>query len=92
LRTQPLLDAKPGALPARAPEASRQRFRPAVTASRWRAIALAVYVGLNAGLVLHDLPSWPFADDWALWTGLSAGLERGQLYDLDARMPTLGHR
>lgn len=54
----------------------------------WRQIALAVYIGLNVGLILYQPWDVGFLPDWALWRALPSALESGDLYgDLVGEFP-----
>lgn len=54
-----------------------------------RAVVIAVYLGLNIGLILHDAPFAHFARDWAVWEGLAGDLATGELYRNATELPYL---
>lgn len=49
--------------------------------SGWRELAWTVYVGLNLGVTLYQVPFEWAVRDWALWQSLPEALERGTLYN-----------
>ncbi len=51
--------------------------RPSLT---WRQLALAVYLGLNLGMILYQPWDVGFLPDWELWRSLAGRLESGDLY------------
>jgi uncharacterized membrane protein len=54
---------------------------------RWHRLGLALYVGVNVGMIVFDFPFLHAQHDWALWQAIPGGLAEGQLYDLDTRLP-----
>lgn len=69
-----------------APSASTGNFR--LPSLGWRQIGLAIYLGLNIGLILYQPWDVGFTRDWQLWQSLPAALERDNLYgDLGVELP-----
>lgn len=56
------------------------RALPRPLAIPWRLISLAVYVGLNVGLLLYGVRLGPDNIDWSLWASLPELIERGDIY------------
>ena len=54
-----------------------QRRSPSLT---WRQIGLAVYLGLNIGMILYQPWHVGFTRDWELWRSLAPALATGDLY------------
>lgn len=46
----------------------------------WQRVALAVYIGVNVGLLLYGVRFGPDNIDWSLWASLPELIERGDIY------------
>jgi hypothetical protein len=52
-------------------------------------LTVAVYVGINVGMILYDAPFTHFARDWDVWRRLRDALAQGRLYDGGSALPYL---
>jgi hypothetical protein len=61
-----------------------QRALPGSTLIR---IAVAVYIGINVGLILYEKRLGPHNDDWRLWVALANAFPTGAIYQLGTEVP-----